>query len=445
MKQLSVVCMLIAALFLLPVSSVENSVTTNEGNVATVNMEILDGGWLEERDGVKILHVSGTNYEMGYQHGYLLKDEIEQNYRAIFCNDVNGETYNFILDVWNTEIKFHIIQEYIDEIQGLADGSGMTVDDVIVFLIGQDFFVPAEMGCMEMAAWGPATVDGELRHMYSSDWHLQVRDPESGVYMQENQFMMLRQPENGHDSLQFCYAGAFPGCGGVNEHELAISIEASGSTEFTFDAAFFWFRVLMVLDYASSAEEAIDIMDASRCGGMNYIISDGKTPIAFVFEETVNFSYVGTWDDEIESLPPFWDIDHVVRRKNMYIHPDTSATQRPFYDPRIFYLNSIYTGQDYFNTWRYYKTLSEEIDNLWGTLDNDNIMSMVLSIYRAETDIVLRFYEILGLEQFPSHHQWVICPATGDIVVSFADGELRAQYNDTHYFNFYNLLEAEPP
>ena len=65
----------------------------------------LNGGWLEERDGVKILHISGSNYEMGYQHGFLLKNEIEQNYRAIFNLD-NGEIYSYILNLWNNSKYF---------------------------------------------------------------------------------------------------------------------------------------------------------------------------------------------------------------------------------------------------------------------------------------------------------------------------------------------------
>ena len=56
----------------------------------------LEGGWIEERDGIKILHVSGSNYEMGYQQGFLLKNEIEQNYRAIFNLD-HEEIYPYIL------------------------------------------------------------------------------------------------------------------------------------------------------------------------------------------------------------------------------------------------------------------------------------------------------------------------------------------------------------
>ncbi|HEY1066008.1 MAG TPA: hypothetical protein VGE52_07855, partial [Pirellulales bacterium] len=31
-------------------------------------------GWLERVDGLLVLHVEGTPYEMGYQHGRLLKD-----------------------------------------------------------------------------------------------------------------------------------------------------------------------------------------------------------------------------------------------------------------------------------------------------------------------------------------------------------------------------------
>ena len=44
----------------------------------------LDGGWLEEREGVKILHESGSYYDMGYQHGYLLSDEIPILIRIMF-------------------------------------------------------------------------------------------------------------------------------------------------------------------------------------------------------------------------------------------------------------------------------------------------------------------------------------------------------------------------
>src|SRR5689334_3608194 len=41
-------------------------------------------GFLEEVDGYKVLHVKGTPYEMGYQQGALLRDDIRENVRFLF-------------------------------------------------------------------------------------------------------------------------------------------------------------------------------------------------------------------------------------------------------------------------------------------------------------------------------------------------------------------------
>ena len=46
------------------------------------NSDSLNNGWLEVLNGVKILHLSVSNYEMGFQHGALLKEEVKQNVRA---------------------------------------------------------------------------------------------------------------------------------------------------------------------------------------------------------------------------------------------------------------------------------------------------------------------------------------------------------------------------
>ncbi len=40
-------------------------------------------GWLESIDGYPVLHLKGTPYEMGYQHGALLKDSVRQNMHNI--------------------------------------------------------------------------------------------------------------------------------------------------------------------------------------------------------------------------------------------------------------------------------------------------------------------------------------------------------------------------
>ena len=43
-------------------------------------------------------------------------------------------------------------------------------------------------------------------------------------------------------------------------------------------------------------------------------------------------------------------------------------------------------------------------------------------------------------------HQWVACPTTGDMVVSFADADTDTSFENTvHYLKMSELLNAEPP
>ncbi len=57
-------------------------VTQQQKKVSPSEASFIDGGWVEERDNITILHVSGSHYEMGFQHGYLLQEEVQQNIRA---------------------------------------------------------------------------------------------------------------------------------------------------------------------------------------------------------------------------------------------------------------------------------------------------------------------------------------------------------------------------
>ena len=61
-----------------------------------------DGGWIEDRDGVTILHVSGTNYEMGYQYGFLLKEDIPTTLRMLKTFfEKHGMSYDELVSKWN--------------------------------------------------------------------------------------------------------------------------------------------------------------------------------------------------------------------------------------------------------------------------------------------------------------------------------------------------------
>ena len=75
--------LLVATLLLMPLTATHNAVFIIEQPIEekAVEKTTHNGGWFEERDGVKILHLNGSYYDMGYQHGYLLKEEIQGTFK----------------------------------------------------------------------------------------------------------------------------------------------------------------------------------------------------------------------------------------------------------------------------------------------------------------------------------------------------------------------------
>lgn len=374
---------------------------------------------------------------MGYQHGYLLKEEIEENYRA-FLFYADDELYNYILDRFNNITSKHIPPEYMEEMQGLADGAEISFQDVAVVNTG--WYLMIGLACTDMAAWGSATSDGKLYHMRSWDITFDIVDPVTGKYLVENQVLIVRMPEAGYASLQVSIAGFIENIGGFNEEGICISYDMSTTFDINLEATPWSIRLKMVLDYASTAEQAINIISKNRTGGFNYVVSDAKIPTAFVCEFTSHFSYVGTWDDPVESNYPFWSIENVVRRKNFFIDRKTAITQRVPYNPRsIFHI--INFKNYHFLNWKTYRSLSIELEKQWGDLNLNNTMEILQNVYCGKTDLFL-FLSVKWFEGLQAYHQWVCCPETGDMIISFGDRDNKAQFCKTHQFNLFELLDS---
>jgi hypothetical protein len=188
-------------------------------------------------------------------------------------------------------------------------------------------------------------------------------------------------------------------------------------------------------------------MNSNRTCGWNFIVSDGNIPQGYVIEQTANLVYVGTWLDPVESTVPFWEIEDVVRRSPMFISPMCAATQkyRPFYDPSgLRGLVFFFLGKNpYFSQWSQYRAMSTEIERQWGTLNLNSTMALFRDVYLGRTDLL--FLMMQAMSSYPAFHQWVACPETGDLVISFADAVTTAVENPVHYFNLRKLLEVEPP
>jgi hypothetical protein len=237
-------------------------------------------GFLEEVDGYRVLHVKGTPYEMGFQHGTLLKDDVHELVRFLFDVKAKEFSENLQLNVGGLGVKpdakaiiktITLIQKqyvpdrFYEEMRGLADGSGVSYDEVVLAN-----FIPELFHCSGFALSGSATKDGTLYHGrvldYGCDWRLQ-----------EHAVLLIAQPEGKNPFVNVTYAGFIGSVTGMNAKHVAIG-EMGGRGLGKWAGTPMALLVRMVLEEADDLEAAIAIFrDRPRTCQYYYVLSDGKT------------------------------------------------------------------------------------------------------------------------------------------------------------------------
>jgi len=443
-----IICLLITLILIIninPLATSNAKLKTNQKTKTDI-INTFDNGWLEDRNGIKILHLNGSNYEMGYQHGILLKEDIIANYNTFYNYMVQKKfSYQQLVEKWNI-MEPILPQCYKDEMQGIADATGLSYENISVYNIGFYLIV----NCGSFAIWNSSTTDGTLLHARSHDFSIKLKDPQTGTYLVETQVIIVRKPQNQYASVSPTEAGFISVSDGFNEKQISAGMLSSWTNDETVQGISVGFRIRMVLDFASTINQAIDILTTNKTLGYNFITSDGKIPTAYAVETSANLSYAGTWNNPSESNRPFWIIKDTVRRSNMFINKTMAKTQRKIYNPNIFPLISILLKTNQMSgtvvtasgTWLHYMAISKGIQSEIGNLDLNKTMNVLRDIYLGKTDIRFKILQILGSYSTP--YQWVMCPETGEFVLSFADRNNNAFQNPINYFNFYQLLNSTP-
>jgi hypothetical protein len=245
-------------------------------------------GWLERIDGYAVLHLKGTPYEMGFQHGTLLRKDVRENLDHLL--NVKGEQEvlelgplrvkprQLIATIVQTQKPF-VPTEYQEEIRGLAEGAGVSFEDARVAN-----FIPEMFHCSGFAVMNSATKDGTLYHGrvldYSIDWRLQ-----------EHCVLVVAEPQGGIPFVNVTYAGFVGSVTGMNARHVSIG-EMGGGGIGHWEGVPMAFLVREVLQGARDLDEAISIFrDNPRTCQYFYVIADGKTNRAVGMEASWNAFY----------------------------------------------------------------------------------------------------------------------------------------------------------
>jgi len=440
-KGKKIVGLIIAFFFIFPGLTFTAQTDYKDVDVCTINSS---EGWIDNSRNISILHLEGTSYEMGYQHGFLLSEQLHENFRAFvsFVEEYADTTYQEIVATWNLT-KEYIPAQYLDEMQGLADGANCSFE-----MVGVGNIIMEWIHCTSAVFFDDATVDGSLYQIRSMDYPPGIVDPVSGKSLNENAVIIIRNPDYGLASFDPSFAGFVGSVGGFNEAGISHAAIVSYSADHSYLGIPFGFRHRLALDFAQSGLDAVDILNSDATMGMIFVVGDASDKNGWVVEQTCNDSYIGCWDDETETQQPFWQIESCLRRTNMFVDKDLASTQRDWYDMSGLrgFLRTFFDSRHpitFYVTWLHYNAVSKGIENCWGMIDVESGFQMLRDVYLGKSDFIFWLYQhLLG---YTTSHQWCAHPSSGDIMISFTTKDVVGYKTQPYRFNFYELLAQTPP
>ncbi|MCA9437454.1 MAG: hypothetical protein KC978_16845, partial [Candidatus Omnitrophica bacterium] len=226
----------------------------------------------EGADQIPLLVVTGTPYEMGFAVGSLMKEETHKVLQGFLHLARMGDEERFsdeTLDAAWESVSPHTHEAFKEELRGIAEGSGLDLQDVI-----RAHMVPvvADYACSGVAFWGDRVENGHL---------LQIRnlDYETRAGLQDYPAVVIYIPKEGVPHV----CPTFAGCAGANTgmNYAGIALTEIGDTPasdwpFNLDGVHFTSLFRDILANAKDLDTAVGmIKDAPRIKKYHYVFGSG--------------------------------------------------------------------------------------------------------------------------------------------------------------------------
>lgn len=270
---------------------------------------IFGDAYMENRDGNYVIHLVGSPYEMGYQHGILLKEQVRLGVITDFADpiaynstykDTPGWIKKRILDYLEFSIYSKIEEntpiDYLQELKGIADGAGLDfatvfranfLSDLKMALIPQlikdkahELLLSMEIfgECSGFAATNNATMDGQLIIGRNTDYGGQ------GKWI-TNQTVFFYHPENQIPYVRVSTAGLIKCNTAMNAQGIVIGGHFMGMAGSTPEGLSFTILENEIMRKADSLQQAkLLVQDSKRGGSFALFVSSAKENTSIVIE-----------------------------------------------------------------------------------------------------------------------------------------------------------------
>lgn len=330
---------------------------------------------------ITVLYLRGTPYEMGYAQGKLCAPEVRYlstNVEDLMMLGMNCPAQK-VDAIWKLYAS-HLRPEYLQELQGLADGSGVSLTRIERLHALPDI---SQSHCSFFAATGPATKAGNLIQIRALDY-----TTDAGI--QKYPALIVYEPDNG---IPFVNVGWLGHCGmvtGMNADGISMSEigdDWDKKTE-TFNGRPLTYVMRDSVEFGHSLQQAVDLVkDGPRTLSLLYCLSSGKTGQVRALQTSAAHCYVYT-----PSSLPF--------------------PTKP---------GLVYMSMGMSSPWN--KKVGDWLNAHYGTLDVASAEQMMRTLGTG------------------SLHAVVMEPATGDLWVANATETQRAYQRPFEHFNLRAALE----
>jgi len=228
-------------------------------------------GLYRMKDGQRIIKLKGDSYEIGWQHGKFLAPEIRRVTDSTLY--LVGLIYSIKKSKWFfTEIRSALARldkftpkEYLEEMRGVADGSGMDYERVHM----ANYF-PALFHCSGFTLKDSATKDGRM-------YHGRILDYMCAVGLQYNAVLFAVEKKGKIPFANISFASFIGSVSGMNTKKISLG-EMGGKGEGDWDGITMPLLMRMSLENAGTLQQVKDIFSNNpRTCEYYYVFADGKT------------------------------------------------------------------------------------------------------------------------------------------------------------------------
>ncbi|NGX56587.1 MAG: hypothetical protein K1060chlam5_00830 [Candidatus Anoxychlamydiales bacterium] len=274
--------------------------------------EYYNKGYKYKKENWSFVHIEGSPYERGMQHGYLLADEYIKAYECykVIMLHVSG----FPMEDLKTEAiksqKNKIPKELLDEMRGIADGVSkkghkVDLDDIVAWNAWMDVleswwptvksnfasYMPLSVGkrrerCSAFMATGSSTIDNKVVMAHSTFdefWNVQCCNVILDIGLEKDRKLIMQTTPGYVASM----TDFFINSSGI----IGLETSLSGFNGYNINGSPSYVRQRLAMQYAKTIDEFVDIISKNNNGGnpATWLIADINTNEIAKFELGIKF------------------------------------------------------------------------------------------------------------------------------------------------------------